>query len=300
MRANGERARMLGEGASAVWSPDGRTLLVENPMAGIYTIRPDGTGRRRLTHFQDVHHPVWSADGKQFVFVKYPWDILNEPYELYLSNADGSGQRRLTRLDASEPAWSPTGQIAFVKTFDALYTIDPDGQKLKRLFSAPSSIGVYANSAPIAWSHDGTRIAVATEGGIAVVNTDGRLLVRPERHGSDDPLEVSGYPTWSPDGRRILFESGRGIETIDADGGNRTLLADDKNAQHPAWSPDGKRIAFAADDIYTMNADGTALTKLTPKLKAESVAGTRFANGGPLNLALTRATDDSELFRMLT
>ena len=36
----------------------------------------------------------------------------------------------------------------------------------------------------------------------------------------------------------------------------------------PAWSPDGRRIAFVSnrdgnDEIYVMNADGTAVTRLT-------------------------------------
>jgi TolB protein len=268
MRADGERARMLGEGESAVWSPDGRRLVIEDPWADIYTIRADGTRRRQLTHLEDVRHPVWSPDGRQLAFVHYTLaDDPDKAYELYLINADGSGQRRLTRLPGDEPAWSPTGPIAFT-VFDALYTINPDGHKLKKLFSG-SSIGSYADSAPIAWSPDGTRIAVATEGGIAVVTATGRLVVRPEKHVPDDPLEVRGYPSWSPDGSRILFESGRGIETVDADGSNRTLLAENTDAQQPAWSPDGKRIAFAADDIYIMNADGTALGRLTPKLSAD-------------------------------
>ena len=153
MRANGERARMLGGGESAAWSPDGRRLVIEAPWADIYTIRADGTGRQRLTQLGDVRHPVWSPDGKQLAFVHYTHtDDPDKAYELYLINADGSGRRRLTRLDGDEPAWSPTGPIAFT-TFEGLYTINPDGHKLKKLFSS-SLIGPYTDSAPIAWSPD--------------------------------------------------------------------------------------------------------------------------------------------------
>jgi TolB protein len=40
------------------------------------------------------------------------------------------------------------------------------------------------------------------------------------------------------------------------------------NAGADSWSPDGKKIAFASNRtgtyaIYTMNADGTGVTKLT-------------------------------------
>ena len=84
-------------------------------------------------------------------------------------------------------------------------------------------------------------------------------------------------PAWSPDGSRIAFKTiGRGLDVINADGTNRIKLADqlefDMLQQYPvSWSPDGSRIVFTralgerstAPDIYTVNADGSNLTKLT-------------------------------------
>lgn len=56
----------------------------------------------------EAAHPDWSPVGDQIVYqspVSGSWD-------LYLINADGSGQRQLTNSAASEglPAWSPDGQ----------------------------------------------------------------------------------------------------------------------------------------------------------------------------------------------
>jgi len=46
-------------------------------------------------------------------------------------------------------------------------------------------------------------------------------------------------------------------------GTDTTRLTNFGDAQHPSWSPDGQKLAFAhADDIYTMNEDGTGMQLL--------------------------------------
>ncbi|WP_199515596.1 TolB family protein [Nucisporomicrobium flavum] len=69
----------------------------------IYTIRPDGSGGRRLTTTGDAGFPRWSPDGRRLAFLRRG--------DVYVMRADGGGTRRLTYgARTTEPAWSPDGR----------------------------------------------------------------------------------------------------------------------------------------------------------------------------------------------
>jgi TolB protein len=59
----------------------------------------DGSEARMLA--QDGAQPSWSPDGQKIAFQKQT--------DIYVMNADGSGQRKLTRGGRrdSQPVWSP-------------------------------------------------------------------------------------------------------------------------------------------------------------------------------------------------
>jgi Tol biopolymer transport system component len=192
--------------------------------------------------------------------------VVDGNSDIYLINADGSGQTRLTDVPAHDgsPSWDPQGaRVAFMSERDGnadVYVMDADGSGQRALTTDGSWDGEPA------WSPDGTKIAFVSERDgnpeIYVMSADGsrqrRLTVDPASDGS---------PTWSPDGRRLAFHSDRGgsnaIYVMGADGGGATRLTNGFSWDgSPAWSPDGSRIAFASErngngDIYLMDDDGT-------------------------------------------
>ena len=71
---------------------------------------------------------AWSPDGQKFAFVG------GRDADVYVINADGSGERRLTRKAGNHffPAWSPDGQkIAFGRGdgphSEQIYIMNADG-----------------------------------------------------------------------------------------------------------------------------------------------------------------------------
>ena len=75
----------------------------QEPFANdIYTVGADGTGVRRLTTDGISVRPNWTADGR-IVFARMPVDAegASTAFELWVMNADGTGQ---TQLDADDLA----------------------------------------------------------------------------------------------------------------------------------------------------------------------------------------------------
>lgn len=137
---------------------------------------------------------------------------------------------------------------------------------LKRLTTDP------ATDFDPTWSPDGTRIAFRSQRDgndeIYIMNSDGTCQINLTNNPADD-----WSPAWSSDGTKIAFahffdgKSFSDIAVINIDGSGLKRLTT-SHGEYPAWSPDGTQIAFASArdgnyEIYVMNADGTAQTRLT-------------------------------------
>jgi TolB protein len=85
------------------WSPDG-TRIAYGTSAGLRIRNADGSTPVALTSGQDGH-PRWAPDNLRLVFSR----IVDGKSQLYIVNADGSGERRLSGGSAQEstPSWSP-------------------------------------------------------------------------------------------------------------------------------------------------------------------------------------------------
>jgi hypothetical protein len=159
--------------------------------------------------------------------------------EIYVSNADGSGGRRLTinRSIDTSPSWSPTGQrIAFTSDRGGsaqVYVMDRDGGNQRRLISGFS----YSDSPQ--WSPKGDKICfVVRTGGkfdVYVANADGSNPRALQTEGSNE------NPHWSPDGRLIVFSSnragGKALYITDLRGTIVRRIDVPGAAANPAWSP---------------------------------------------------------------
>ena len=116
-----------------VWSPKGDTIVfnrfAKDPRFtydefDIWSIHPDGTGVKRLTDSEgNDAHPHWSPDGRYILWSSSRFGFRDEapltigqpqPYaELFIMNADGSNQQRLTdnKYEDGTPAWVPPVQL---------------------------------------------------------------------------------------------------------------------------------------------------------------------------------------------
>jgi Tol biopolymer transport system component len=100
--------------------------------AGLYTVRPDRSHRRRL--LREAADPDWSPDGRRIA--------LGLRGDIFTIGADGGRPRRLTfgadrRIRSGAPVWSPDGRyIAFVREGD-LYVMRSSGGGLRRIVDSP-------------------------------------------------------------------------------------------------------------------------------------------------------------------
>ena len=89
------------------WSPDGRRIAFDRGgNGGIYVMRANGTGLRRLTTNALDTEPTWSPDGRWIAFVRASFKpVFNG--DIYVMRSDGSQQQRLTQSPAEDedPAW---------------------------------------------------------------------------------------------------------------------------------------------------------------------------------------------------
>ena len=270
---------------TAEWHPQKNAVLfryVSNGLLGpAFVISPDGSQSDTIIGNDNKENSSLSPDWSRLTYSK---EIkINEQWDIFSSDADGSNQSRLTERETYNlaPVWSPDGsQIAFYsKRSDDknlhLYTMASDGSGQRHVTSTRSEVVT-----PPIWSPDGNRIAfIAPRYGepehlyrdtdLYVAIVDGSSLYRVER--------MIGFPAWSPDSNRIAFlkhirsEDKVALYTVRVDGSNLTKVHEFElgneflpwyetgNAKPSlAWSPDGSRILVSHRNmIADVNTDGS-------------------------------------------
>ena len=238
-----------------------------------------GNPTRLTTDGDEENYPSWSPDGKRIVYERG-----FQGAAVYVINADGTGQRRLSPTPGFDirPSWSPDGtKIVYVRLLDVPQPNRPPRTDI-RVVNADGTgdHAVLANtrvSVEPRWSVNGQLVFMSLKDSdefqIYVMNVDGTGL-RQLSNGANN-----GDPAWSPDGTRISFGSDReggnklNIFAMNADGSHLQQLTHfdaPYEAGDTNWSSDGKKIVFQYDiggmkqsdpnayaEVWTMNADGS-------------------------------------------
>ncbi len=278
---------------SPTWSPDGEWIVYASDK-GLYRTREEdvdasitrdpnkGAVTQKLNLLDSS--PAWSPDGQRLAFQFRQHDH----YEIYVINSDGSGRRPLTSnpalanppVNSVAPAWSPDGQHIVYLTDKRgrweLFVMRADGREQRPMFEE----GVldhlpfeYHNVSErvVSWgSCPGGCQATAAERATAIAlmtATPWTPTPTPVPAAPPAPTPTFAPPTPIPtptiiptpplEGRLVFRVGGGDIYTIQADGTKLTRLTDGLD---PVWSPDGSQVAFTRwrdpKGVYVINADG--------------------------------------------
>ena len=259
----------------------------------LFTIKPDGTGVRQITHFKDhsATDANWAPGSSRIVFTQH-WDPGGSTEHFLLStiNADGSGLKPLARAGrlAVGPNWLQDGRrIIYLDV-----SVGVGRLMIETVTGGPvRPAGISGLGGDSACSLPAGRVAFlrpkpGSDGvrAIFVAGLSGHGLKRITPWGG-----VADKIDCSPDGRRIVFskpefgQDGKSsnVYTIQTDGTGLVQLTHESggkiNAGADSWSPDGTKIAYVSNksgtyQIWTMSSDGTRATQLTKGSEAHLAA----------------------------
>lgn len=250
-------------------SPDGRLVA--------FTVKRSATGK------DDYRHAIW------------------------LAPTDGSADARRVTIGARhdhQPRFSPDGRtLAFISDRRVLVEEEPerpkdprerldcdqvhllplDGGEARRLTDLPRGV------TEVAWSPDGTKLAVLTSSLGTTLDEDRKRRGRPPQpKPGETPLSDYRYIDrlgYQYNGAGFVDDREAHLWLVDVATGEARVLVSGPSAEaDPAWSPDGRRIAFAANrrrdndlawrsGIYAVDVESGEITTIA--------GGADAAFGGP-------------------
>jgi len=209
-----------------------RYLNDDHTRGALFTVRPDGSGIRQLTHPRGrrvTTEPDWSPEGRWVVYT-VNWHNLEERGQIVKIRRNGTHPTSLASsctgrcLFDALPAWSPSGRsIAFQR---ALSPFDNHGDPLTAIFVMRAN---------------GTNAHRVTQKGVP---------------SSDRARWADVAPAWAPDGRTLAFQrfdkkmhDRQAVFTVRLDGtGVRRITPWSMQAAQPDFSPNGRWVLVRTKD----------------------------------------------------
>ena len=263
------------------WSPDGAWIAFTSDRdaepgdqpgqwehlqsTGVYLVRPDGSGLRRLTAPGGVAgSPSWSADGRRLLFYE------TDPVGAYLAKS-GRSRTELASVDVAtgervqltasqetklSPAWLSGGRIGYVSRADG----DRGGLRVRHPDRRVETVIAGAVRSP-SWSPDGRQVVYER------IERLGYTQHLVPAFSPDPEFELflhEPFVSFSPDGARMIFSQygdrvsnatglassnpmNASIEIMAVDGTDRRTLfhREGVSAFAAVWSPAGDAIALS-------------------------------------------------------
>jgi Tol biopolymer transport system component len=256
----------------------------------LFTIRPDGSGRRQVTRgAASSLNADWAPSGRSLVY-ELDRSGTADTAGIAVATATGAKQRILTPKGyQGQPSFSPDGKwIVFERdsspTSNGIWLIRPNGSGRRQLTRNPyKTFEQCGCDTDPNFSPDGRWITFVR------IKKDEELqalfAVRPNGSGLHQitpySWQVAIKHDWSPDGKSILLttnadfvrpEQSANMVTIRPDGTGKTevthFTGGRENAFAGSFSPDGKQIVFRLEegDTYSLavvDVSGENLEKLT-------------------------------------
>jgi TolB protein len=183
------------------WRSDGRRIAFA--AGDIFTVRPDGSDRRRVTEFGDSFFPSWSSSGSRLAF-DTSYRNENGAHVIWLIDPNESKLKDISQHGVGEwrnPDWSPDERRLVHLRFlsgvlgEEVFVMDSTGSNAIRLTDNER------NDRNPSWSPNGDWIVWAsiTEDGseIWIMRSDGR--------DKRSLVERGREPAWGPNSERIVF-----------------------------------------------------------------------------------------------
>jgi Tol biopolymer transport system component len=238
-------------------SPDGKQAAVDrfDATASVWLVDVERGSTARAT-FGTIYDstPIWSPDGRSFVFAS----ARDSPPNLYITSPEAQGDpRRLTTslIQQFPQSWSQDGQIAFVlvdpKTSYDIWIVPAAGKEEPRPLIHTRFRETHPRISP-----DGRWLAyVSDESGEEQV-----YVTRFPQATGKWPVSVGGggWPMWRPDSRELYYRADGKLMAVSVGTGSEFVAG----VPQVLFTPDAKPGFLGVGTFYDVAADGRFLINM--------------------------------------